>query len=144
MAEELISFFSESITFKPKNIRILKKWLIETAKIHSKKVDQISIICCNDSFLHKINVDFLSHDTYTDIITFDYSEEGSVSGELYISYERVKENAKNLKIKTTTELHRVIIHGLLHLCGFHDKTEAQKKQMRQLENEALSTLILPI
>ena len=143
MTEGSISFFSESISFKPKNIRILKKWLISTAASHNKKIEQISIICCNDNFLHKINVDFLSHDTYTDIITFDYSEKDSISGELYISYERVKENAKLLKLKTTQELHRVIIHGILHLCGFHDKSDKQKKQMRSQEDKALGSLILP-
>ena len=102
------------------------------------KTAELSVIFCNDTFLLGMNNNFLDHDTFTDIITFDLSEsKHTVEGEIYISVERVKENAKIFKTTYTDELHRVIFHGVLHLCGFKDKKEKDKKVMRENEDYCL-------
>jgi rRNA maturation RNase YbeY len=107
---------------------------------HNKKIDRINVILTNNENLYKINLNYLQHNTYTDIITFDYSERGAVSGDLYISVEMVKENAKNLEISFQKELERVIFHGILHLLGYKDKTEEEKKFMRKEENRTFHRL----
>lgn len=102
------------------------------------KTANINVIFCNDAFLLEMNNNFLDHDTFTDIITFDLSEsKQAVDGEIYISVERVKENAKIFKTTYTDELHRVIFHGVLHLCGFKDKKEKDQKIMRENEDYCL-------
>lgn len=101
-------------------------------------LDRLEYVFCTDEFLLSINQQFLSHDTYTDIVTFDLSDRpGRTSAEIYISIERVRENAVKFGAGFEEELHRVIFHGVLHLCGFGDKTATQKKQMRQKENELI-------
>lgn len=105
-----------------------------------KTFGDISIVFCNDDYLLKINESFLDHDFYTDIITFDYNEANKVAGDLIISIDRVKENAKHFGVRFENELQRVIIHGILHLCGHHDKTKAQEKRIRALEDRYLSEL----
>lgn len=97
----------------------------------------INYIFCGDNYLHQLNVAYLAHDTLTDIITFPYAHFPTVSGDLFISTERVDDNAKGLKISFLEELHRVVIHGVLHLCGQADKTPEEAEAMRQLENWAL-------
>ncbi len=94
-------------------------------------------VFCSDELLHSINTEFLNHDTLTDIITFDYSLGKELHGEIYISTDRVRENARMYEVEFENELHRVIIHGILHLCGYSDKTEADKLEMRRKENECL-------
>ena len=96
----------------------------------------------DDQQLHKLNVDFLNHDTLTDIISFDYSVGNNLQGDIYISIERVADNAKDFKVSFKEELHRVLIHGVLHYCGFKDKTDEDAKQMRNKEDEALALLKL--
>jgi len=104
-----------------------------------KKIEgDIVLIFCSDEYLLEINKKHLNHDYYTDIITFDYCVEKIVSGDLYISIDRVKENSKTFKQSFTNELTRVVIHGVLHLCGYNDKTEADQKRMRNLENKYLA------
>lgn len=97
----------------------------------------MNYIFCSDDFLHKMNVDYLQHDTLTDIITFDYCEGSICSGDLFISIDRVKENAKELKSSVKDELHRVMIHGILHLLGFKDKSQQEAEEMRSQEEKSL-------
>jgi rRNA maturation RNase YbeY len=133
-----INFYTQDINFKLKQKTKYKTWLIQVANHHHKKINQISYIFCNDTFLHKINLEYLSHNTYTDIITFPYHTEGMpLEGEIYISIDRIKENAKNYLQTFEEELLRVMAHGLLHLCGYDDKTEEQKISMSEKEDEAM-------
>lgn len=122
-------------TFKRKDSVV--KWINTIVKKEGKKCGQLLYFFCTDEYLLHINRNFLKHDTYTDIITFDYSAPAGISGEIYISVERVKENAAALKEPFDRELLRTIIHGVLHLCGYKDKTPTAKKQMRNKEGEAL-------
>ena len=101
----------------------------------------VNCIFCDDRYLHKLNVEFLKHDTYTDIITFDYSVGNELIGDVYISVERVKENAVTFNVTFENELKRVLIHGLLHLCGYKDKTVQEAEKMRAKENKYLSILM---
>jgi probable rRNA maturation factor len=119
----------------------LKKFLLRLFKEEGFVVSHINYIFCNDEYLHQINKQFLRHDTYTDIITFQLSEpKAAVLSDIYISTQRVRENAKELGYDFLTELHRVILHGALHLCGFDDKSEDEIKAMRNRENYYLARL----
>ncbi len=135
-----ITFFNEEIEFRLKGKQALKDWINIVIEKEGKKKGDISFIFCNDNYLSQINVQYLKHHTLTDIITFDYTSDnkGKVSGDIFISVERVKENAENLKIPFVNELHRVIIHGVLHLLGYKDKSKADKALMRQKEDNCLS------
>ncbi len=134
-----ISFaFQTNCTLK--NRTILKQWIKSTIENDNKQLGEISYIFCSDEQLLEINKEFLNHDYYTDIITFDYSEADVVSGDLFISIDRIKDNAKTLRTPYQEELHRVIIHGILHLLGNKDKTESESENMRRLENDCLSVL----
>ena len=104
----------------------------------SKVLGDISIIFVTDSYLLEMNQKYLNHDYYTDIITFDYCEMNIVSGDLFISIDRVQENADTFNVDLLTELHRVMIHGVLHLCGYKDKTNEEERLMRDLENKYLN------
>lgn len=116
----------------------LISWIKSVLKQEGRTVGNISYLFCTDEYLLNINRQFLSHDFYTDIITFDYSEKNKIEGEIFISVERVKENAKTFKQPFQKELMRTIIHGVLHLCGYKDKNPSDKKRMRLKEDEALS------
>jgi len=120
------------------NSEFLFAWYSDVVKRRGKTLGEICVVFCSDEHLLQMNRDFLNHDYYTDIITFDYSETGSVSGDLFISIDRVADNAKDLKVLFDDELHRVCVHGVLHLCGLKDKTESDEKVMRIAEEEALS------
>ncbi len=136
-----ILFYKENVRFILRNKSEISKWLISIAKKHGKKITSLHYIFVNDKFLLGMNRKFLRHDTFTDIITFDYSEESksnnSINGEIYISIERVNENALKFGKTEKEELHRVMAHGLLHLCGFNDKSVKDKKHMRSQEEIAL-------
>lgn len=135
-----VHFFTEDIEFKLKKKTLLKKWIIESVKSESSFVGELNFIFCSDEYLLKINQEYLDHDTYTDIITFDNSaEEQEISGDIFISLERVNENALKYKIDQQSELHRVIIHGVLHLIGYLDKTPKDKTLMTSKEDYYLST-----
>ena len=134
-----ISFaFQTNCSLKKRTI--LKQWITTIVENNKKEVGEISYIFCSDEQLLEINKEFLNHDYYTDIITFDYSEADVISGDLFISIERIKDNAKTLKTSYQEELHRVIIHGVLHLLGYKDKTEVESENMRKLEDECLLIL----
>lgn len=135
-----ITFFNEEIEFNLKGKQVLKDWISLVIESEGKKKGDISFIFCNDTYLSEINVQYLKHHTLTDIITFDYTADnkGRISGDIFISIERVKENAESLKIPFVNELHRVIIHGVLHLLGYKDKNKVDKALMRQKEDYCLS------
>lgn len=117
---------------------IYSKWIEKCITENKKNIGDISYIFCSDEYLLKINQEYLNHDYYTDIITFDYCEENLISGDLFISIDRIKENAKNFDIILKNELDRVIIHGIIHLLGQKDKTEEEAKEMRIKEDYYLS------
>jgi probable rRNA maturation factor len=135
----MIYFTSELPTFKVKNVRKLKKWLSEVAKREHFSIDELTYIFLDDEALLEMNVSYLNHDTLTDIITFDNSEPETpyIEGDIFISIERVNENATLFNVPFEQELRRVLSHGLLHLCGYKDKTKEEEKLMRQKEEEAL-------
>lgn len=136
-----IRFFEEEIKFNLKHKNSYKKWLKAIAKAEGFKIVELNYIFCSDEYLHEINLRYLNHDTYTDIITFDQREkENEISGEIYVSLDRVKENALSLKEEFAKELNRVISHGLLHLCGYTDKSNSDKQKMRLKEDEAITKL----
>ena len=120
------------------NLKALRHWLIDCANAENQKITQLNFIFCSDQYLLNINKKHLNHDFYTDVITFEYSDIEGVTGDVFISYERIKENAKDFTIPVKDELHRVIIHGLLHLLGYSDKTTGQKSTMKSKEDFYLS------
>ncbi len=132
-----ISFFSEDTNFVLSKKNSRKKWLREVAQKHNKQIGELNYVFCSDEYLWQINVDYLDHDTYTDIITFDNSEEEEISGDIFISVDRVKENAENFDASFNRELTRVLSHGLLHLIGFKDKSNEDAKLMRKQEDLAI-------
>ena len=132
----MIVFFNEDINFKFQDKNKFKAWLKKVAEKESFTIDELNYIFCSDEYLHKINLEYLDHDTYTDIITFDNSEaETVIEGDIFISIERVRENSQTLNTVFEEELKRVIVHGLLHLCGYDDHTLEDKAEMRRLESE---------
>ena len=136
----MIRFFNKDIKFNLEKKLVLKKWIKTVVDQYNCKVGDINVILCNDPYILEINQQFLSHDYYTDIITFDYSEENVINGELYISIDTVRENAVEYGQDFPDELHRVIIHGVLHLCGLDDHNDEDIKEMREAENSALQLL----
>ncbi|QMU31077.1 rRNA maturation RNase YbeY [Adhaeribacter radiodurans] len=134
-----IEFISEEVEFTLKDVDKVKNWIAQVIAEHQLIIDNITYIFCSDEYLYNINQTYLNHDTYTDIITFDNSdEEDTIESDIFISIDRVKENASQLNIPFQDELHRVIIHGVLHLIGYDDKDESSKAIMRQKENDYLS------
>jgi probable rRNA maturation factor len=135
----MISFHSADLSFKLDNMPAIRKWLLLSAKSEGKSINELSFVFCTDEFLHTLNVQYLQHDTYTDIITFDYTNSStSISGELFISLDRICENALKFDVSVDDELHRVMIHGVLHLCGFSDKSFGKKRIMSNKEDFYLS------
>jgi len=134
-----IRYFSEEADFTLEHPRKTTKWINTVALKEKASVKAINYVFCLDSFLLQLNQDFLKHNTFTDIITFDYSSSRkSLEGEIYISLDRIKENALKFKSTLDEELHRVIIHGILHLIGYKDKSKAEKLLMRKKEDAYLS------
>lgn len=132
-----ISFFNEDIEHKLKQKSDLKNWIKLIATKNKKLTGDLNFIFTSDERLLEKNIEYLNHKTLTDIITFDYSEGPKINGDLFISVDRVKDNAFKFNTEFTTELHRVMIHGVLHLCGYKDKTAKDAKIMRLKEDEAL-------
>ena len=135
-----ISFFSEDTNYFIKNRRLLTSWIKSCIALEGKKCGDVSFILCSDKHLLSINRQYLKHDYYTDVITFDYSEGDSVSGDIFISVDTVKENSILFQKEFIDELHRVIIHGVLHLCGHGDKSDEDASKMRLLEDNSLNLL----
>jgi len=132
-----IEFYNEDVVLPHLDTERVKKWLLFIAEKHEKEVGEISYIFCSDSYLLEVNRQYLDHDYLTDIITFDYTEENTVSGDVFISTDRVTENAVEFNVSYDEELLRVISHGILHLIGFNDKNEADQEVMTQKENESI-------
>jgi len=130
----------EDLHFSFKKVKKVRIWIEKILGNEGKSHGNISFVFCTDKDLLKINRQFLKHDFYTDIITFDYSEKGKTEGDIFVSVERVKENAVAFNQPFQKELMRTIIHGILHLCGYKDKKAADKKRMRMKEDEALQLL----
>lgn len=134
-----IRFFAEDIQFKLLHPRKTTNWIKETILKEKKEQGNLNFIFCSDEYLHSINVQYLNHTTYTDIVTFDSSEtKGLIEGDIFISVDRIKENASKFDTVFDEELHRVIIHGVLHLIGYSDKSTAKKTVMRRKEDTYLS------
>src|SRR5437879_11677107 len=133
-----IRFFYEEVDFKITHPTKVRQWIFASAKREKKQLLDINYVFCSDQYLLGLNKEYLNHRTLTDIITFDNSEGGSISAELYISIERVYENASNYHSEIMDELHRVMIHGVLHLCGYKDKKPSEKTLMRKKEDAYLS------
>lgn len=138
--EGVINFHSEEIDFELNEFMLKTTWLKKIIEQENKLLLLLNFIFCSDNYLHKINVEYLQHDTYTDIITFPLSEFPNIEGDIFISIDRVKENASKFKVSFEHELNRVLSHGILHLCGYGDKTTEEAKIMRKKENEALALL----
>jgi rRNA maturation RNase YbeY len=135
-----VSFHSENSPFQLKNKTKLKNWIHSVVLKEKQTPGEINFIFCDDKFLHKMNKEYLNHQTLTDIITFDYSEKGLISGDAFISVDRVKENAFLFKTTFEKELHRVMVHGVLHLLGYKDKSPTKKAQIRAKEDHYLKSL----
>lgn len=130
-----INFFNEDDNYNLKNKRANKNWITDTITAEGYKLDELNFIFCSDEYLLEINKDFLQHDYFTDVITFDNSEElKTILGDIFISIDRVKDNAKQNGVTTYDELCRILIHGTLHLLGYKDKTAKAKAEMTAKEN----------
>ena len=130
--------FNYETDFIAKDDKKLSDWVLAVIKSEGFKEGEINYIFCDDNYLLKLNKEFLNHNTLTDIISFDYSIGKQIHGDVYISIDRVLENSTKFKVKFLEELRRVMIHGILHYCGYKDKSESDKKQMREKENHYLT------
>ena len=135
-----ISYFSESNQFKFKSKRYTSKWIKDVIGTYQKVPGQISFVFCSDERLLEINQTYLKHFYYTDVITFNYNSNDVISGDIFISIDRINENANKFKEPFEKELSRVMVHGVLHLLGFKDKTLKERKEMRNLENLHLNKI----
>ena len=134
-----IHFFNEDLDFNLEDVSKTTSWIQNILYDEGFVDENINYIFCSDPYLHKMNIEYLEHDTLTDIITFDNSDSATnIEADIFISVERVKENANQLNKLFEEELHRVIIHGLLHIIGYSDKTEADQRLMREKEDACLS------
>ena len=134
----MISYQTDGTKMPDIKKRETSAWIKKVADTYGKKCGEIAYIFCDDEKILEVNKEYLQHDYYTDIITFDYSEEDSISGDLFISLDTVRSNSEMLGVGYEQELHRVIIHGILHLCGIDDKGEGEREIMEAAENKALS------
>jgi rRNA maturation RNase YbeY len=135
-----VTYFNEDVPFPKLKRRNTTNWIKETIHLEEKSIGDISIIFCSDDYLLEVNKKYLTHDYYTDIITFDYVEDGLISGDIFISIDRVKENAKLFSTTVENELNRVLVHGVLHLLGYKDKIKKDKTLMTFKENYYLNML----
>jgi rRNA maturation RNase YbeY len=133
----MINFNYES-EFQLENEEAISNWVSTSILSEGKKEGEISYIFCDDEYLHKINLEYLNHDTLTDVISFDYTMGNEIGGDIFISVERVADNAKDFKVSFEEELMRVMIHGVLHYCGYKDKGESNEELMRSKEDEKLA------
>lgn len=136
----MIHFTAENIDLPELELKKTVQWIKTVAADYTKKTANIHYIFCSDQRILEVNKQFLDHDYFTDIITFDYSENNRISGDIFISIDTVKSNAEEFDTSFQHELHRIIIHGILHLCGQDDKTAELRSEMTQKENDALSKL----
>ncbi|HEY0174792.1 MAG TPA: rRNA maturation RNase YbeY [Pedobacter sp.] len=141
MKKAPVHFFSEDVKYTLKNKTQIRNWINDTIIAEGQHLDELNFILCSDEYLLRINQQYLNHDTYTDVITFDHSEElKTIAGDIFISIERIQENAKEYKGTVQQELCRVMVHGTLHLLGYKDKGKAAKTLMTQKEDQYLALL----
>jgi probable rRNA maturation factor len=133
--------YNYEIDFLIPNEQTISKWIINAIISEGFKIEEINYVFCDDEYLHKLNVEFLNHDTLTDVISFDYTVGKIIQGDIFISIERVRENAIEFSTSFENELKRVMIHGVLHYCGYKDKTVEDEKQMRSKEDFYLMQLV---
>jgi len=133
--------FNYETEFSLTNENELADWVSNVIISEGYKLEEINYIFCDDDYLFKLNVEFLNHDTLTDIISFDYSIGKIIQGDIFISVERVRDNASDFKVSFLDELHRVMVHGVLHYCGYKDKTLEDESMMRAKENHYLKQLV---
>jgi rRNA maturation RNase YbeY len=138
----MITFHNEDIKFNLKNKRLLKSWIKDSTQNENCSVGNLTYVFCSDEHLLNMNKEHLNHNYYTDIITFSYNVEKQISGDFFISIDRVDENANQQNNKFTDELHRVLIHGVLHLVGYNDKTDLQQAEMTSKEDYYLNLRLL--
>jgi probable rRNA maturation factor len=136
-----ISFQKQDIELVLKNKNKIRQWIVEAIKNEGKKIGDITYIFCSDEYLLGMNQQYLHHDDFTDVITFDYTEKDRVSGDIFISVERILDNSTQLKTEIDDELHRVMIHGVLHLCGYKDKKPVERANMTKKENQYLGLFL---
>ena len=140
MEDDKVIYNVEGIDFQLISQNSLSVWIEKTIETEGAILGEVSYIFCSDDYLHQMNIEYLNHDTLTDVITFPYND-NPIEGDIFISIDRVKDNAQDLNIAFNDELHRVMIHGVLHLCGYSDETDEQEAEMRQKEDEYLKKLI---
>ena len=137
---EIIYMTQGNVTMPALNETAVRDWIVEVAQRHGLKVGCLTYVFCDDEYILETNREFLGHDYYTDIITFDYTNSRHIAGDMVISLDTVRTNAEGLQVPYDTELMRVIIHGVLHLCGINDKGPGEREIMEQYENDALAIL----
>lgn len=135
-----VNFYAEGIEMPSFKKTETKEWIKQVAAVYGKKVGEVSYIFCNDDKILEVNNQYLQHDYYTDIITFDYTEGDKIGGDIFISVDTVKSNAEQYDEPFDRELHRVIIHGILHLCGIDDQSPEQRANMIDNENKSLALI----
>lgn len=135
-----IAYYAEEVKLPAIKKKVVGDWIKKVAALYGKRAGDISYIFCSDEKILEVNKQYLQHDYYTDIITFDYSEGTKISGDLFISLDTVKSNSDMFGTNYVEELHRIIIHGVLHLCGINDKGPGEREIMTAKENEALTLL----
>lgn len=135
--EQALVFEVEDVAFELPQPEAIEAWIEAVVQHHQAQLSQVQYVFCSDDYLHRMNVEYLDHDTLTDIITFPYAEPPEIAGDIFISIDRVRDNALDFAVPFEHELRRVIIHGILHLCGFGDKSEEDAREMRLREDEAL-------
>lgn len=135
-----ITYYAEDIKIPAIKKRVVNNWIKTVVEYNKKKIGEISYIFCSDNKILEINRQYLNHDYFTDIITFDYTKKNKISGDIFISLETVRSNAEKFGTSYFEELHRIIIHGILHLCGIKDKKPEERKRMEEHENYALGLL----
>lgn len=135
-----ITYQAEGVKLPAIKRRIVSSWIKSVANLHQKKVADVAYVFCNDDRILEVNKEYLRHDYYTDIITFDYTEGDVISGDIFISVDTVKSNSEQFGTSYMEELHRIIIHGILHLCGINDKGPGEREAMTRHENVALEML----
>lgn len=133
----MISYYNEGVEMPLLNKNAKRDWIKKVVELFGKKLGEVTYIFCNDEKILEVNNQYLQHDYYTDIITFDYTEGNKISGDLFISLDTVRSNAEQFEVTFENELDRVLIHGVLHLCGVADESEEQRAEMIRRENEAL-------
>ncbi len=139
MKKGSIHYFTEDIKFTLKDKRKINSWIRKTIELENKNPGDLNYIFCSDTYLLELNIQYLNHHTLTDIITFSTAEiDNEISGDIFISIDRIKENANTIGTDFTNELHRVIIHGILHLCGHKDESQDEEKRMRAIEEHYLA------